>query len=99
MSSGFSSCQPNPVTCTRSKGISQDAEISDTGNAVWANDLRWVVGVADESDSKVSNNSRLIVFIADVSFLGLCDGSYIIRKPVICHNHWRCTRCTYSSLH
>ena len=96
MSSDFSSSQPNPVTCTRNKCVTQDAEIPDTGNAVWANDLCWVEGVADESDPKVSYNSCLIVFIADVDFLGLRDGSYIIHKPVFCHYHV-CR--TYSSLH
>jgi hypothetical protein len=95
VSSYFSGHQPNPVTCTRDKGISQDAEIPNTGNAVWANDFRWVEGIANKFDLKVSDDSRLIVFIADVGFLGLRDGSYIIHKPVIFYN---CGCRTYSSL-
>ena len=76
MSSDFSSCQPNPVTGTRDKGISQDAEITDARDAVWADDLCWVEGVANEFDPKVSDDSCLVVFIADVGFVRLRDGSY-----------------------
>jgi hypothetical protein len=86
VTSDFSCCQPNPVTSTRDQGISQDAEIPDAGNAVWANDLCWVEGVANKSDPKVSDDSRIVVFIADVGFLGLRDGSYVVLKPVISRN-------------